>query len=128
MRKFSYWKMDDFTKTVLEMVNQDEHYEALWVLRHSPAARRIFAEMQYVHHFSDSHGYFCEEMAYRKSLDDLSSDVINLHPWSRNRLNPRRIIVTGYDFLRLMEALHEEAVTDEYGKTRIKTIEGWWQV
>lgn len=122
--------ISDFTKEELARVDQHKHEEALFVLRHSSAAREVFSHMQYVRSFdSDDLMFFTEEMAYANSLAIIAREVMIRHWWARSRMNPRRIFsATSHRFTSLAEDLGVETYEDDLGETHIKTIDGWWMV
>ncbi len=117
-------------KDELSRVDQRKHEEALFTLRHSQAAREVFAKMQYVRSFgSDDLMFWAEGMAYARALVSISSEVMAHHPWARSRLNPRRtIFASAPQFIMLAEDLGIEKRVDKYGETHVKTIDGWWTI
>lgn len=130
-----YWKMHDFTKAELARVDQDEFMDELYVLRHSPAARKVFAKAQYyltLDRGTDDDGcvtLFGTATELFRAIDAIACEVAHRHPIAYHRWNPRRRWVPGCcKFMRLAEAIGLESETDEYGETYVKTIDGWWTV
>lgn len=133
-------KMSQFTIDELNRVDQDTYFEELWFLRHVPAARRLFANMQTTLFEIDNvkghedykdieHGLCYELKGLATGLEELCCEAISHHPWWYNRLNPNRVFVPSmYSFMRLAEELGVESKPNEWGdETLFKTILGWWQ-
>ena len=128
--------MDKFCKEQLALVDQDEWRDELYVLRHSPAARKVFAKMQYnltiLEDCSDDRSHlllFSIASELAEAIREISFDVAHRHPIAYNRWNPRRVWVPGIGkFMELANAIGFEGKKDEYGETFIKTIDGWWMV
>jgi len=128
--------MDKFCKEQLAMVNQDEWRDELYVLRHSPAARKVFAKMQYnLTILEDCHDdrshllFFSIASELAEAIREISFDVAHRHPIAYHPWNPRRIWVPGIGkFMELAKAIGFEKKKDEFGETFIKTIDGWWMV
>ena len=127
--------MDKFCREQLSLVNHDEWRDELYVLRHSPAARRVFAKMQYYMALMTD----CDERNHLElfmvaselsnALQEFSFDVATHHPIAYHPWNPRRIWVPGIGkFMELAKVIGFEKKKDEYGETFIKTIDGWWMV
>jgi hypothetical protein len=125
-----YWKTSDFTKAELEKVNQEQFEDELYVLRHSPAARAMFAKAQY--HLTVGEDDSCllgTAMDMFGAVNEIACEVAHRHPIAYSQWNPRRKWVPGVGkFYRLAEALGFESEENEYGETFVRTIDGWWAV
>ena len=132
-------RMDQFTIDELNRVDQKEYNDELWVLRHSPAGRHVFAEYQtnlYLQSYHDEDDLddplnnilFCENQVMLRNLQTMSGDIVRHHPWSHCPLNPNRVVCpTAGRFSRLAKELGVETKKDDCGeKTMYKTILGWW--
>ncbi len=121
--------LDKFTRDELNRVDQYEHGPALFTLRHSSAAREIFAHLQFAIAFD--YEYYEETMALETALECIAKEVACRHHWAHSRFNPRRVIVPGrMQFRRLADELNVPIEDDEYRPNRghVKTIDGWWTV
>lgn len=130
-----YWNMSDFTKSELARVDQEKFMDELYVLRHSPAARKIFAKAQWYMTLDrgvDDDGcvtLFGTAMDLFGAINEIACEIAHLHPIAYHRWNPRRKWVPGVGkFMRLAEELGCESKQDEFGETYIRTIDGWWKV
>ena len=130
----SYWKTDEFTTDELARVDQEQFRDELFVLRHSPAACRIFAKAQYNLAFSHDEEdtrvvFFTAAYELFDAVNKLACDVAHSHKLAYSRWNPNRLWVPGVGkFMRLAEELGSEIEHDKYGETYIRTICGWWTV
>lgn len=132
----AYWKMGDFAKAELARVDQTEWEDELYVLRHSPAARKVFAKAQWyltLEQGADDESattLFGAAMDLFHAIDTIACEVAHHHPIAYHRWNPRRKWVPGAGrFHRLAEELGFERKLDEYGdETLFRTIDGWMQV
>ena len=111
-------KPTKFCVNLLNEVDQDEHEDAIYVLKHSYAARATFAWLQYETHCDD----FSAEMAYTHALEAISCEV------AHRAHGQRRTAVSCGEWRRLAKALAVPAENDEYGETYIRTISGWWRI
>lgn len=124
----SYWKQSKFTRAELLCVDQDEWRDELYVLRHSPAARGVFAKAQWYMAIGEE-DFFSEQMELFEAIRQIASEVAHRHPLAYWRHNPRRVWVPGVGkFRHLAKALVPETRSGEYGETRVRTILGWWIV
>ena len=124
----TYWKMHDFTKQELERVDQDKFMDELFVLRHSPAARKVFAKAQYYMSL-DRHEFFGEADELLHAVEEIACELAHRHPIAYHRWNPRRKFVPGiHKFMKLAEEIGFESERNKYGETSVRTIDGWWQV
>lgn len=129
--------LSQFTIDELNRVDQYQYFNELWFLRHSPAARRLFVEMQtsvYIESFyevgSEMRAFECEKLdGLAEGLEELCCECISHHPWWYCRLNPNRVITPSWaSWIRLAEAFGVEEQPNEWGdETLYKTIEGWYQ-
>ena len=132
----SYWKMGDFAKAELARVDQTEWEDELYVLRHSPAARKVFAKAQYyltLDRGTDDDGcvtLFGTATELFHAIDAIACEVAHRHPIAYHRWNPgRKMVPSPYRYMKLAGALGFESRPDEYGdETLVRTIDGWWQV
>ena len=106
-----------FCINLLNEVDQDEHEDAIYTLKHSFAARETFSWLQYEMCVGD----FAAEMAYRNALCAISCEVAH-------RAHGHRTAVSCGEWSRLAEALATPIEHDRYGKALIRTINGWWTV
>lgn len=129
-------KLSQFTIDELNRVDQDRYFDELWFLRHSPAARRLFTEMQ-TELYCMSLTEKGDEVYFRDlerfiglahGLEELCCECISHHPWWHNRFNPNRVIVPSWaSWMHIAEAFGTESEPNEWGDTLYKTIEGWYQ-
>ena len=126
----NYWKLSDFAKAELARVDQTEWEDELYVLRHSPAARKIFAKAQwYITVANDDTAVFGTAMNLFETCSEIACDVAHMHQIAYHRWNPRRKWVPGTGkFWQLAKALGNKSTTNEFGETYVRTIDGWWQV
>jgi hypothetical protein len=126
--------VDKFTINELARVDQEQFRDELFVLRHSPAACKIFANAQY--HLAFCEGYegartmfFMVAYELFNAINELACDVAHSHMLRYSRWNPNRLWLPGVGkFMRLAEELGNEVEHDDYGETYIRTICGWWKV
>ena len=111
-------KPSKFCVNLLNEVDHDEHEDAIYVLKHSYAAREVFAWLQY-EMFIDE---LATEMAYTNALEAISCEV------AHGAHGRRRTAVSCGEWRRLAEALAVPAEHSKYGETSIRTINGWWQI
>lgn len=123
----SYFDLDPFARDELLRVDQEKFYDELYVLRHSPAARQIFAKAQWYATIGEDE-FFRETSVLFEALGVVALEVAHAHPWAYHRLNPSRKWVPGVGkFRRLANELgYEEDV--RYGDTYVRTILGYWKV
>lgn len=131
-------KMSQFTIDELNRVDQDRYFDELWFLRHSPAARRLFTEMQTSVFYLSLNDRGSDEwdrdvrelMGLAKGLEELCCECVSHHPWWHNRFNPNRVIVPSqYSWVHLAEEFGVETKPNEWhDETLYKTIEGWYQL
>lgn len=124
----TYWRVSDFAKAELARVDQTEWEDELFVLCHSPAARKIFAKAQYCLAIDECEWHLLA-MDLFHAIDEIACDVAHRHPIAYHRWNPNRKWVPGVGkFRRLAQELGCESKQDEFGETFVRTIDGWWQV
>ena len=124
----TYWKLSDFTKAELSRVDQTEWEDELFVLRHSPAARKIFAKAQW-YLAIDEREWHSLAMDLFHAISEIACDVAHMHPIAYHRWNPRRKLVPGTGkFWQLAKALGRKGTMNEFGETYVRTIDGWWKV
>lgn len=126
----NYWTISEFTKNELAKVDQGQFEDELFVLRHSPAARKLFAKAQFYETVgSDDVTIFGMAMELFEAVDEVARDVAHLHPIAYHRWNPRRKWVPGIGkFWQLAKVLGNETKTNEFGESFVRTIDGWWKV
>jgi len=124
-----YWKKDDFTKAELMRVDQEMFEDELYVLRHSPAAREVFAKAQY-YLAIDEHEWYGLAMDLFGAIAGIAHEVAHLHLIAYHRWNPwRKWAPSAYDFFCLAKTLGFESMPDEWhDETLVRTINGWTQV
>lgn len=126
----TYWKLNEFTKNELAKVDQEQFEDELFVLRHSPAARKIFAKAQFYETVGgDDVDMFGAAIDLFEVINEIACDVAHMHPIAYHRWNPRRKWVPGVGkFWKLAKALGNETETNEFGESFVRTIDGWWKV
>lgn len=133
----SYWKLDKFTANELARVDQEQFRDELFVLRHSPAACRMFAKAQYhlalresaKENGGDTMLFFSVATELFNAVSELACDVARSHMLRYSRWNPNRLWVpTDHGFIQLANELGNEIEHDSFGETYIRTICGWWMV
>lgn len=128
----NYWKQSDFTRKELLRADQEKFADELYVLRHSPAARKLFAKAQWYLTLEDADddstmlsGLATELL---DAIGEVARDVAHTHPIAYHRWNPRRKWVPGIGrFHRLANEIGFEKET-KLDETYIRTIDGWWKV
>lgn len=130
-------KLAPFTNELLNNVDQERHYEALYTLRHSWAAREMFATAQMVYAIIGSDGGTPREdgLLHNEVVDICgclqrhSAEILRYRWWRRGYHNPFRIFPpSAASFLRLIEELNVPSEKDEWGDEDLcRTILGWWQ-
>ena len=125
----SYWRMADFTKAELARIDQAEFEDELYVLRHSPAARKVFAKAQW-YLAIDEHEWHGLAMDLFGAVAEIACEVAHRRPIAYHRWNPRRKWAPStYKFFRLAKALGFESMPNEWhDETLVRTIDGWTQV
>lgn len=128
-------KINSFTKEILDSVDQEKWRDELYVLRHSYAARALFAKAQcYMaleDEADDDHAteLFDFAMELFRAIGEIACEVAHRHPFAYHRWNPRRKWVPGVGkFMRLAKEIGFEKKQNEYGESYVKTIDGWWMV
>lgn len=129
----NYWKTSDFTRKELLRADQEKFADELYVLRHSPAARKLFAKAQWyltLEEGADDDSTMLSSLATEllDAISEVAKDVAHTHPIAYHHGNPRRKWVPGIGkFYRLASEIGFEKET-RHDETYIRTIDGWWQV
>lgn len=128
----SYWKPSNFTREELSRVDQEKFADELYVLRHSPAARRLFANAQEYLTLAKDRDYDSSAMLFEfatklfETIVEVAIDVAHMHPIAYHRWNPRKKELPGTDELhQLAREIGFESETRQ-NETHIRSIEGWW--